>query len=186
MSKVVTIVEQVPNDVIEIREGVRGEKGNKGDKGDKGLKGDKGEQGLKGDQGEKGDTGLKGDKGEAGYTPVKGVDYFDGEKGDKGDKGDQGEQGPAGISNLDRVLLTPPITVTEKGRYLIAGNGNVTLPNPTSLPEGQSFDFTVAVGFEPQLVTVTGGIKTKIGLTDVLIMDLSGAELVTNNGKYEV
>jgi hypothetical protein len=30
------------------------------------------------------------------------------------------------------------------------------------------------------------GIKTKIGLTDTLIMDRSGAELVTNNGKYEV
>jgi hypothetical protein len=91
-----------------------------------------------------------------------------------------------GASGVDRTLLVPPTTVTEQGRYFIVGNGDVTLPNPTSLPDGQSFDFAVAVGFEPQLVTVTDGIKTKIGLTDTLIMDLSGAELVTNNGKYEV
>ena len=30
---------------------------------------------------------IKGEDGEPGYTPVKGKDYFDGEKGDKGDKG---------------------------------------------------------------------------------------------------
>lgn len=28
---------------------------------------------------------IKGEKGEDGYTPIKGVDYFDGEKGEKGD-----------------------------------------------------------------------------------------------------
>ena len=33
---------------------------------------------------------IKGEDGEPGYTPVKGKDYFDGEKGDKGDKGDDG------------------------------------------------------------------------------------------------
>lgn len=32
-------------------------------------------------------------RGDDGYTPVKGVDYFDGAKGDKGDKGDQGDPG---------------------------------------------------------------------------------------------
>lgn len=56
-------------------------------------------------KGEKGDTGAQGPAGADGYTPVKGVDYFDGAKGDKGDtgeqgpkgdKGDPGEQGPQG------------------------------------------------------------------------------------------
>lgn len=36
-----------------------------------------------------------GDVAVPGYTPVKGVDYFDGGKGDKGDKGDKGETGSA-------------------------------------------------------------------------------------------
>jgi len=42
------------------------------------------------------ESGPRGLPGEDGYTPVKGVDYFDGEKGDKGDKGDPGEKGDKG------------------------------------------------------------------------------------------
>jgi hypothetical protein len=41
--------------------------------------------------------GPKGSPGDDGYTPVKDVDYFDGDKGDKGDKGDQGEPGSGAV-----------------------------------------------------------------------------------------
>ena len=83
--------------------GARGPKGDKGDTGPQGLKGDTGDtgpQGLKGEKGDigpqgpqgergpKGEQGIQGPAGNDGYTPVKGVDYFDGAKGDKGDKGD--------------------------------------------------------------------------------------------------
>lgn len=47
--------------------------------------------------------GAKGDKGNDGYTPIKGVDYFDGEtgpKGERGEKGETGERGPQGIQGL--------------------------------------------------------------------------------------
>lgn len=37
-----------------------------------------------------GTDGKDGKDGKDGYTPVKGVDYFDGEKGEKGEKGDPG------------------------------------------------------------------------------------------------
>lgn len=47
-----------------------------GDKGDPGIQGPPGE---KGDQGPQGPQGLKGDDG---YTPIKGVDYFDGKDGE--------------------------------------------------------------------------------------------------------
>ena len=68
----------------------------------------RGKEGAVGPQGPKGDTGETGPKGNDGYTPVKGVDYFDGqpgdtgatgpqgEKGDPGEKGDTGEQGAQG------------------------------------------------------------------------------------------
>ena len=75
---------------------IKGEKGDKGDTGSQGLKGEKG------DTGEPGPQGIQGPAGKDGYTPIKGVDYFDGAKGDKGDtglqgeKGDTGPQGPAG------------------------------------------------------------------------------------------
>ena len=72
----------------------------KGDKGDQGIQGPQGERGEKGDKGDQGPAGAngytpikgvdyfdgqKGDPGKDGYTPVKGIDYFDGEKGAKGD-----------------------------------------------------------------------------------------------------
>jgi hypothetical protein len=56
---------------------------------------------LKGEQGEKGDDGKDGTNGKDGYTPVKGVDYFDGAKGDKGDKGDTGADGNTPIKGID-------------------------------------------------------------------------------------
>ncbi len=50
--------------------------------------------------------GEKGDTGDPGYTPVKGIDYFDGEPGGIGDKGpigDKGETGDKG-SNGDKGI----------------------------------------------------------------------------------
>lgn len=57
------------------------------------LKGDKGDPGMPGKDGTPGKDGING---KDGYTPIKGVDYFDGAKGDKGEKGDRGEQGVKG------------------------------------------------------------------------------------------
>lgn len=65
-----------------------------------GLKGDKGD---KGDTGEKGDKGDKGENGANGYTPVKGIDYFDGAKGDPGIKGDKGDNGKDGMTPVRGV-----------------------------------------------------------------------------------
>lgn len=59
---------------------------------------------YKGDKGDKGEPFYYSDftteqlaslKGEPGYTPIKGVDYFDGDKGETGSKGDTGEKGDA-------------------------------------------------------------------------------------------
>lgn len=52
------------------------------------LKGDKGDPGIPGKDGAPGKDGTPG---KDGYTPIKGVDYFDGAKGEKGDKGDPGK-----------------------------------------------------------------------------------------------
>lgn len=65
-------------------------------KGEKGDKGDPGTPGKDGVNGKDGMPGRDGAPGKDGYTPIKGVDYFDGAKGDKGEKGDRGEQGVKG------------------------------------------------------------------------------------------
>ena len=65
--------------------------------------------GPKGEDGAPGKDGEPGPKGEDGYTPIKGVDYFDGkdgvdgEPGPKGDKGDTGEQGPKGDQGIQGI-----------------------------------------------------------------------------------
>lgn len=50
-----------------------------------------GAKGDPGTPGKDGAPGKDGTPGKDGYTPIKGVDYFDGAKGEKGDKGDPGK-----------------------------------------------------------------------------------------------
>lgn len=107
--------------------GAQGLQGPKGDTGETGARGPKGDTGLTGPQGPKGDTGAtgpagpKGDAGPAGadgYTPVKGVDYFDGAKGDTGDtgpQGPQGEQGPTGVGVPSGGTTGQVLSKTEDG-----------------------------------------------------------------------
>lgn len=62
-------------------------------------------------------------KGKDGYTPVKGVDYFDGGKGDKGDtglKGDKGDAGSPGENGKDgKDAFIDVQCNTEKNRWEI-------------------------------------------------------------------
>ncbi|WP_148130181.1 collagen-flanked surface repeat-containing protein, partial [Aerococcus loyolae] len=64
-----------------------------------GLKGDKGDTGAQGPQGEKGDTGAQGPKGDKGDT---------GAQGPQGDKGERGEKGKDGVDGK-----SPEISTTE-------------------------------------------------------------------------
>lgn len=100
--------------------GTKGDQGEAGEKGDRGLQGIQGSDGQKGEKGNKGDAitfndltteqkaeltgptgpqgnqgerGLQGLKGDDGYTPVKGVDYFDGANGSDGANGLPGSNG---------------------------------------------------------------------------------------------
>ena len=115
------ILDQMIKDIIDIQEEYIKNPpgpGAKGDKGDKGNTGDKGEQGIQGPigitgqdgytpikgldyfDGIQGPIGIKGPQGSPGidgYTPIKGVDYFDGEDGLIGKDGTQGIQGIQGI-----------------------------------------------------------------------------------------
>ena len=56
---------------------------------------------FKGDPGEPGKDGQDGSPGKDGYTPIKGVDYFDGEDGKDGEDGQPGEDGYTPIRGTD-------------------------------------------------------------------------------------
>lgn len=84
---------------------IKGEKGEKGDKGERGADGAPGKDGtltfeeLTPEQREtlRGEQGIPGEPGADGYTPIKGVDYFDGEQGIQGERGEKGDTGDAGV-----------------------------------------------------------------------------------------
>lgn len=128
ISNVILNPEDIPAISYEVPMGRKGDKGDKGDEGKsayqsaldngfigtdsewllsiKGEKGDTGLQGLQGIQGVqgiKGDSGTNGVDGSDGYTPVKGVDYFDGAQGAKGDTGEQGLKGDKGDTGLQGI-----------------------------------------------------------------------------------
>lgn len=111
-----------------------------------GAKGDKGDPGTAGKDGAPGKDGIRG---KDGYTPIKGVDYFDGDKGEKGEKGDRGEQGVKG----DRG---------EKGEQGIQG-----LPGTTVYSELSDKPIINGVTLEGDKSLSDLGVPTKISeLTD--------------------
>lgn len=65
--------------------------------GPRGPKGDKGEQGIQGPPGANGKDGTDG------HTPIKGVDYFDGETGPQGPQGIQGPPGSDASVTEDNI-----------------------------------------------------------------------------------
>lgn len=91
-------------------QGIAGETGPRGPQGDAGPQGI---QGVKGDKGDKGDTGANGKDGADGYTPVKGVDYFDGTPGKDGTDGQPGKDGADGQPGKDGVDGYTPIKGTD-------------------------------------------------------------------------
>ena len=72
---------------------------------------------LVGPQGEPGKDGLNGKdgvNGKDGYTPVKGVDYFDGEQGPQGEPGRDGANGKDGVDGKTPVKGTDYYTEADK------------------------------------------------------------------------
>jgi len=143
--------------------GDTGTTGAQGDPGTPGAKGDIGEQGIQGIpgqdstvpgpqgnpgiDGEDGAPGLKGDTGDAGYTPVKGVDYFDGAKGDTGDqgiKGDTGPQGNAGASDLSNWRKVG--TTTYESWYTTPSNGLILTAAAVTANRLYAFPFLTPKG----------------------------------------
>ena len=54
--------------------------------------------------------------GKDGYTPIKGVDYFDGEKGDKGDKGDTYTLTETDKTDIADIVLSNFVDVAVNGQ----------------------------------------------------------------------
>ena len=96
---------------------------------------------------------FKGEKGIDGYTPVKGVDYFDGEKGDKGEKGEKGDRGNQGLKG-DRGDIGPAGIGIDGTNGIDGKDGSPDAPEDivTKLnKQDEAVDITVIKGLKKRL-----------------------------------
>lgn len=152
------------------------------------LKGEKGDPGMPGKDGAPGKDGIPGKDGapgKDGYTPIKGVDYFDGAKGDKGEKGDQGEQGvkgdrgekgEQGIQGLPGVngkngADGKNATINGKNAVNIVAGDNINLEE-----SGDDIKISASCVIKPLALSTNANAPTL--LTDIG----AGAYITTNTG----
>jgi hypothetical protein len=110
----------------------------------------------------KGDPGEPGKDGKDGYTPIKGVDYFDGKDGEPGPAGKDGytpikgvdyfdgEPGPAGPAGKDGTVVFEELTDEQKALL----KGDQGEPGPAG-PKGDSYVLTEEDKSEIALLAVS-------------------------------
>lgn len=124
-------------------------------------------------QGPKGDKGDQGPPGADGYTPIKGVDYFDGEQGPRGEEGPKGDTGSDANVTSDNVLnalgYTPIKSVNDE---LPDVNGNVAIDISGKLDKsGDTLE-----NYREKLLTLSGLTPdADLSLANVFKLTLEGA-----------
>lgn len=136
-------------------------------KGEKGDKGDPGTPGKDGAPGKDGVNGKDGTPGKDGYTPIKGVDYFDGAKGDKGEQGIQGLPGTNGKDGIDGKNAT----INGKNAINILAGDNISIDE-----SGENIKISASCVIKPLALSTNANAPT-------LLADIgAGAFIITNTG----
>lgn len=86
----------------------------------------------------------------------------------------------------DRALIQSPFTLTITGKYHILGSGTVILPDPSTLADGQVFNFTKEPNETPTIFGGVNLITTRLGLTDDIFFTVSQIEFIVRSGLYQV
>lgn len=134
------------------------------------LKGDKGDPGTPGKDGAPGKDGIPG---KDGYTPIKGIDYFDGAKGEKGDKGEKGEQGIQGLPGVNGKNGADGKNATINGKNAV----NIVAGDNINLEEsGENIKISASCVMKPLALSTNANAPTL--LTDTG----AGAYITTNTG----
>ena len=141
-------------------------------------------QNIKGDPGKDGKDGLDG------YTPVKGVDYFDGEPGVDGKDGDMGPQGPQGDPGYTPVRGVDYFTTEDQVKFKndIVEELNPTLEN--NLKESKDYADSIKPTKTSQLTndsnfaTINENNNFSVGQTINGTLTVNG-NIVQNGTAYE-
>ena len=140
-------------------------KGDKGDKGDTGNTGATGANGYTPIKGVDYFDGAKGDTGNDGYTPIKGVDYFDGATGAKGDTGNDGYTPIKGIDYFDGTNGTNGIDGTD-------GTDGVGIPIGGTT--GQVLAKKTNTDYDTEWITSSAGGVTSFNSRTGIVLPVSG------------
>lgn len=168
-------------------------------KGEQGEKGEDGKDGADGKDGIDGQNGKDGIDGKDGYTPIKGIDYFDGGKGEQGDPGISlpGKDGSpdSGLQIIQKINDTP----TDSEELLIDASHIKNLPKEVSKHtvgfqrNVAWFDETTLVVDNPTRIKVVGaGAQLSMDSEGSLVLTISGGasanesngELLTDSGDH--
>lgn len=90
----------------------------------------------------------------------------------------------------ERLTIDTPFTITVKGKYFVRGNGNVTLPDVSSM-NNETYSFVAEIGSKPKIYgnTATDILTKNFGEVDFIELD-NQAEYVfiynSNSGKLEI
>jgi len=92
--------------------------------------------------------------------------------------------------NSSRATVSTPFTLITPGRYLIVGSGIITIPNPSTLTNGQTFNFKRIVG---ELPVVQVGVAVDVFKFDgkpdddgIRLDSVLEIDITVYNGFYEV
>lgn len=86
----------------------------------------------------------------------------------------------------DHVVISGTLSLPASGKYYIVGSGTITIPDPTTWPDGKTFNFKRQPNETPTIFVGTDLVTTRLGLTDGILMGVSQHEMITYNGLYEV
>lgn len=90
----------------------------------------------------------------------------------------------------ERLTIDTPFTITAKGKYFVRGNGNVTLPNVSSM-SNEAYSFVAEIGSKPKIYgnAATDILTKKFGEVDFIELDNQAEyEFIynSNSGKLEI
>ena len=175
--------------------GATGPAGNDGSDGNDGPVGATGPQGNDGADGNDGAVGATGPPGNDGYTPMFGVDYFNGQDGVDGTNGTNGVDGVDGIDGIDAVVdydsLANIISVDSSFAASVSSGisgGGCDYVFPEGIGESiawdlsNSNDYTVPVGKNLFITNVHSSDGSSFKINGIRVIDeLYGIRNASNN-----
>lgn len=92
----------------------------------------------------------------------------------------------ATATSNNTIKVTLPATISEPGKYLLEGAGELMLITPVGQPDGLVYELLNPVGSEPTIRTSTNGFVTTEGEATIVALDTRRVQMFTYDDKYHL